>query len=101
MAKHTRAALRSPLVFAGPRRLGNWNPSTSPGPDPMHAAFAAPGAVSAIPIWFVTGATWPALRVALEPGARAFVDAAAFEPKPGRHLLLPGKADGLGGVLFG
>ncbi|MBV9522926.1 MAG: leucyl aminopeptidase family protein [Alphaproteobacteria bacterium] len=67
----------------------------------MHPAFAAPSAVSAIPIWFVTGAAWPALRLALEPGARAFVDAAAFEPKPGRYLLLPGKAEGLAGVLFG
>jgi leucyl aminopeptidase len=67
----------------------------------MHSAFVTPGTAPAVPIWFVTGATWPALRVALEPGARAFVDAAGFEAKPGRHLLLPGKADGLGGVLFG
>jgi leucyl aminopeptidase len=67
----------------------------------MHPAFATSGAAPAIPIWFVTAATWPALRVALEPGARAFVDAAGFEPKPGRHLLLPGKGEGLGGALFG
>ena len=46
----------------------------------MHPAFAAPRAASTIPIWFVTGAAWPALRLALDPGARAFVDAAAFEP---------------------
>ena len=67
----------------------------------MHPAFATPGTAPATPIWFVTGAAWPALRLALEPGARAFVDAAGFEPKPGRHLLLPGKAEGLAGVLFG
>src|SRR5215468_921668 len=67
----------------------------------MHPAFTTPGAAPAIPIWFVTGTTWPALRVALEPGARAFVDAAGFEAKPGRHLLLPGKGEGLGGALFG
>src|SRR5215471_3871948 len=67
----------------------------------MHPAFVMPGAAQAVPIWFVTGTTWPALRLALEPGARAFVDAAAFEPRPGRHLLLPGKAEGLAGVLFG
>src|ERR1700740_101288 len=67
----------------------------------MHPAFVMPGTAPAVPIWFVTGATWPALRVALEPGARVFVDAAGFEPKPGRHVLLPGKADGLAGVLFG
>ncbi len=67
----------------------------------MHPAFVTPGTAPAVPIWFVTGTTWPALRVALEPGARAFVDAAGFEAKAGRHLLLPGKAEGLGGVLFG
>jgi len=67
----------------------------------MHPAFVTPGAAPAVPVWFVTGATWPALREALEPGARAFADAAGFEAKPGRHLLLPGKADGLAGVLFG
>jgi leucyl aminopeptidase len=67
----------------------------------MHPAFAPPGAAAAIPIWFVTATAWPALRLALDPGARAFVDAAGFEPKPGRHLLLPGKAEGLAGVLFG
>ena len=67
----------------------------------MHPAFVTPGTAPAIPIWFVTASTWAALRVALEPGARAFVDAAGFEPKPGRNLLLPGKGDELGGVLFG
>jgi len=67
----------------------------------MHPSFTKPGTAPTVPIWFVTAATWPALRVALEPGARAFVDAAGFEPKPGRHLLLPGKGDELGGVLFG
>jgi leucyl aminopeptidase len=66
----------------------------------MHPVFLGPGAAPAIPIWFVSGAAWPALRLALEPGARAFVDAAGFEPKPGRHLLLPGKSEGLAGVLF-
>jgi leucyl aminopeptidase len=67
----------------------------------MHPAFVTPGVATAVPIWFVTGTTWPALRGALEPGVRAFVDAAGFEPKPGRHVLLPGKSEGLGGVLFG
>jgi len=67
----------------------------------MHPSFVTPGAAPAVPIWFVTGTTWPALRVALEPGARAFVDAAGFEPKPGGHLLLPGRAEGLGGVVYG
>ena len=40
------------------------------------------------------------MRARLDAEARAFADAAGFEPKAGRHLLLPGK-NGLGGVLFG
>ena len=32
--------------------------------------------------------------------ARAFADAAGFEPKPGRHLLLPGAEGALAGALF-
>ena len=67
----------------------------------MHPVFVPSGTAPAIPIWFVTATTWPALRLALEPGARAFVDAAGFEAKPGRYRLLPGKPDGLAGVVFG
>jgi leucyl aminopeptidase len=58
------------------------------------------GAADAIPIWFVTAATYPDVRARLDADARAFADAAGFQPKAGRHLLLPGKA-GLGAVLFG
>ena len=62
--------------------------------------FVARGTANAIPIWFVTAATYAEVRGRLDAEARAFVDAAKFEPKAGRHLLLPGKA-GLSGVLFG
>src|SRR5256885_17001283 len=67
----------------------------------IHPAFLVRGAQQPIPITFVTAATWPAIRVALDAPARAFADSAGFEPRPGRQLLLP-KADGaLAGVLFG
>jgi leucyl aminopeptidase len=65
--------------------------------------FAEIGASQAsIPIWFVTTATYAEVRDQLDAAARDFADAASFEPKPGRHLLLPAsKGEGLGGVLFG
>src|SRR5690606_4693271 len=68
----------------------------------LHPMFIAAGSASAaVPISFVTRTSWPDLRQTLAPGARAYADAAGFEPGPGRHLLLPGKGGALGGVLFG
>ena len=64
----------------------------------MHPVFVAPGATGDVPIHFVTPATWPQIRDGLTVDARAFAEAAGFEPKPGRHLVLPA-AKGLS-VLF-
>src|SRR5262249_48734802 len=61
----------------------------------MHPAFVA-RSKAARPIWFVTAATFAKVAAKLPARDRAFVKAAGFECKPGRHLLLPG-----GGVLFG
>jgi len=66
----------------------------------MHRIFVEPG-TQTIPILFATETGWPSLRQELETNARRFADAAGFEPKPGRHLLLPGGARGLSAVLFG
>src|SRR5579862_4048346 len=66
----------------------------------MDSIFVARGSATAIPIWFVTTQTFAEVRQRIGAAACAFADAAGFEPKSGRHLLLPGK-DGLGGVLFG
>jgi leucyl aminopeptidase len=66
----------------------------------MDSIFIARTDAGAIPIWFVTAQTYPDIRKLVGAEASAFADAAGFEPKPGRHLLLPGK-NGLGGVLFG
>ncbi len=66
----------------------------------MHPVFFPRGAEPAVLITFVTPATWDDLRDRLEPRSRAFADAAGFEPKPGRHLLIPGPDGALAGVLF-
>jgi leucyl aminopeptidase len=66
----------------------------------MDAIFVARADARAVPIWFVTAETYPDVRKHVGAEACAFADAAGFEPKAGRHLLLPGK-NGLGGVLFG
>jgi leucyl aminopeptidase len=66
----------------------------------MDSIFVSRGAADAIPIWFVTAASYPDIRERLDTAMRGFADAAGFEPKAGRHLLLPGK-NGLGGMLFG
>jgi len=65
----------------------------------MNSIFTTGASANAIPIWFVTAASYPGVRESLEATARAFADAAGFEPKAGQHLLLPGKS-GVGGVLF-
>jgi leucyl aminopeptidase len=66
----------------------------------MDSIFLSASAHDAVPIWFVTAATYPDVRKTLGAEACAFAEAAGFEPKAGRHLLLPGRK-GLGGVLFG
>jgi leucyl aminopeptidase len=66
----------------------------------MASIFVARGSANAIPIWFVTAENYADTRKTLGAEACAFADAAGFEPKAGRHLLLPGQK-GLGGVLFG
>jgi leucyl aminopeptidase len=66
----------------------------------MDSIFIARAGAGAVPIWFVTAQTYPDVRNLIGADACAFADAAGFEPKPGRHLLLPGN-NGLGGVLFG
>jgi leucyl aminopeptidase len=63
----------------------------------MHSAFVAPGG-AAHPIWFVTPESFQATCAALEPSVRAFVAAAGFEPKAGRHLIFPLKSET--GALF-
>src|SRR4051812_42306976 len=65
----------------------------------MHPAFVPRGG-AAVPVTFVNAATWPDMRGQLEPRAGAFADASGFEPRPGRHLLLPAPDGALAGVLL-
>jgi leucyl aminopeptidase len=68
----------------------------------MDSIFIARGSPDAVPIWFVTAANYSDLRKMIGAQGCLFADAAGFEPKPGRLLLLPAKnGDRLGGVLFG
>ena len=56
----------------------------------MHRVLLPRGhSTATIPVTFVTAETWREQRERLDGRARAFADAAGFEPKPGRHLLLP------------
>jgi leucyl aminopeptidase len=74
-------------------------PWTSSPTNIMHPVFVA-RRKAALPIWFVTAATLPKVVAKLDKRARAYVRSAGFEPRPGRHLILP-SAGGIGGVLFG
>ena len=67
----------------------------------MHPIFLPRGrSVATVPVTFANAATWRELRETLDSPARAFVDAAGFEPKAGRHCLLPSAQGGLAGILF-
>jgi leucyl aminopeptidase len=67
----------------------------------MHPVFLPRGhAASTVPVTFVNSATWRELRDSLDSPIRAFVEATGFEPKAGRHLLLPSPQGALAGALF-
>jgi leucyl aminopeptidase len=66
----------------------------------MHRAFLPAGKGKTTPITFVNACTWNSAREALDARSRAYVDALAFEPKPGRHVLLPSAQGALAAVLF-
>ena len=67
----------------------------------MHPVFLPRGnSATTVPVTFVNAANWRELRAALDSPARGFADAAGFEPKAGRHCLLPAADGGLAGVLF-
>jgi len=66
----------------------------------MHPIFASPDE-AAVPILFVTAATFDKTIETIDDRERAFVRAAGFQPKAGRHLLVPAADGYLAGVLFG
>jgi leucyl aminopeptidase len=66
----------------------------------MHPIFSESGGAPAVPVTFVTSATWPQFCTALDARAHTYVQAAGFEPRPGQHLLLSGPEGSLAGVLY-
>ncbi len=66
----------------------------------MHPIFAKAGEPSA-PILFVTASTFDQAVEVVDDRERTFIRAAGYEPKPGRHLIVPAPDGKLAGVLFG
>lgn len=67
----------------------------------MHSLFVPARSGAAIPIQFVTTATWDEVSARLDPPARAFATSTSFEPRPGRHLFVPDGHGTFSRVLFG
>ena len=67
----------------------------------MHSLFASAGKSQAVPILFVTAKTFAEATRSLNAHAHEFVRAAGFEPKAGRHLIVPGPDGKLAAILFG
>ena len=67
----------------------------------MPSVFETAPTASAIPITFVTKATWEAIKSALPAAARQFALANGFAGKPGKCLTLPAADGGIAQVLFG
>ncbi|MCA6123217.1 leucyl aminopeptidase family protein [Bradyrhizobium sp. WSM 1704] len=67
----------------------------------MPSIFETAPSSAAIPITFVTKATWDAIRSALPVPARQFAEANGFAAKPGKHLALPAADGSIAQVLFG
>jgi len=65
----------------------------------MHPIFVAGG--EAVPILFVNAGNFAETTRAFDARAEAFARAAGYEPKPGRHLIVPAADGKLTGVLFG
>ncbi|HEU5016823.1 MAG TPA: leucyl aminopeptidase family protein, partial [Pseudolabrys sp.] len=65
----------------------------------MHPVFV--GDSRAVPICFATPANFTQVTATLGERERTFVNAAGFEPKPGKLLLIPDADGNLANVLFG
>jgi leucyl aminopeptidase len=65
----------------------------------MHPIFAKSPVAEAIPVTLVTPKSWAGIREKLDAATLAYVAAAGFDAKAGRHLMLPGPR-GIAGVLF-
>src|SRR5450432_1216871 len=66
-----------------------------------HPIFAKAGDAPGVPILFVNAGSFDQATKILDAREHVFVRAAGFEPKPGRHLVVPAADGKLAGVLFG
>lgn len=66
----------------------------------MPAQFAT-AATPACPIWFATTGTWGDLLPHLPRQCADHAKMQAFEPTPGRHLIVPGPGSAIACVVFG
>jgi leucyl aminopeptidase len=67
----------------------------------MHPIFAKADEAPAIPILFVSADNLDAATKILDAREHVFVRASGYEPKPGKHLVVPSADGKLAGVLFG
>src|SRR3954471_14104724 len=67
----------------------------------MHSIFETGPAASAVPVSFVTKATWAALSATLPAQARQFAQSHGYAAKPGECLILPAEDGRIAHVLFG
>ena len=67
----------------------------------MHPLLASAGEARATPIWFMHAGNADEVLKGFGERERNFANAAGFEPKPGKLLLLPSLDGKLAGVLFG
>jgi leucyl aminopeptidase len=67
----------------------------------MHPIFSKAGDTMSVPILFVNADTFDRTIEVIDDRERTFVRASGFEPKPGRHLIVPALDGELAGVLFG
>ncbi|WP_316204319.1 leucyl aminopeptidase family protein [Bradyrhizobium sp. SZCCHNS3051] len=67
----------------------------------MPSMFETASTTSAIPITFVTKASWPGIKERLSVEARNFAEANVYSAKPGSYLALPAADGHIAQVLFG
>ena len=67
----------------------------------MHPLYAKAGEAETVPILFVTDATFERIIGNVDDRERTFVRACGFEPKAGRHLVVPAADGKVAGALFG
>ena len=75
-------------------------PVLSASRSPTLSAFASPTS-DAVPVWFVSAATWETVKASIGEAAARFAERSGFAPKAGRLQLLPAPGGALAGALFG